>query len=128
MTIALACLFNDHIIEKIVSFYNPCPEVEWEQVYGSRTIYRTMHLITYGGGPEGGFCYLFRDHEPGWYRWERNWGRRPTYEMVLDGQVAVKWIDGMEHIGVLPPNWEDYNWDDDDEMRAMTHEEMQDQD
>ena len=108
MTIALAGLFNDHNIENIVSFYNPCPEVEWEQVYGSRTIYR-KHLITYGGGPAGGLCYLFREDEPGWYRWERNWGRGPTYEMVLDGQVAVKWIDGMEHIGVLPPNWEDYN-------------------
>ena len=51
MTIALAGLFNDHIIEKIVSFYNPCPGVEWEQVYGSRQIYRTTHLLTYGGGP-----------------------------------------------------------------------------
>ena len=58
MTIALAGLFNDQIIENIISFYNPCPEVEWEQVYGSRTIYRTNHLITFGGGPEGGFCYL----------------------------------------------------------------------
>ena len=74
MTIALAGLFNDQIIENIISFYNPCPEVEWEQVYGSITIYRTNHLITYGGGPEGGLCYLFREHEPGWYRWERNWG------------------------------------------------------
>ncbi len=47
--------------------------------------------------------------------------------MVLDGQVAVKWVDGMEHIRVLPPNWEDYNWEDDDEMLVMTHEQMQDQ-
>ncbi len=47
--------------------------------------------------------------------------------MVLDGQVAVKWIDGIEHVGVLPPNWEDYNWEDDDEMLVMTHEQMQDQ-
>ena len=127
MTVALAGLFNDHIMENIVSFYKPCPDVEWEQVYGSTTIYRTTHLITYGGGPEGGFCYLLREHREGWYRWERNWGRGPTYEMVLDGQVAVKWIDGMEHIGVLPPNWEDYDWENDD-IRVMTHEEMQDQD
>ncbi len=47
MIVALAGLFNDHIIDKIVSFYNPCPEVEWEQVYGSKQIYRTTHLITY---------------------------------------------------------------------------------
>ena len=48
--------------------------------------------------------------------------------MVLDGKVAIKWIGGMEHIGVLPPNWEDYSWEDDDgEMLVMTHEQMQDQ-
>ena len=128
MTIALAGLFNDHIVEKIVSFYNPCPEVEWEQVCGSRAIYRTTHLITCGGGLEGGFCYLFREHEPGWYRWERNWGRRPPYEMVLDGQVAIKRIDGIEYIGALPHNWGEYSWGDDDEIRAMTHEGVQDQD
>ncbi len=128
MTIALAGLFNDHIIEKIASFYNPCPEVEWGQVYGSKKIHKTTHLITYGGGPEGGFCYLFREHPEGWYRWERSWGRGQTYGMVLDGQVAVKWIDGMDYIGILPPNWEDYSWEDVDETRAMTHEEMQDQD
>ncbi len=58
MTVALAGLFNDHIMENIVSFYNPFPEVEWGQVYGSTTIYRTTHVITYGGGPDGGFCYL----------------------------------------------------------------------
>ena len=71
------------------------------------------------GGPEGGFCYLFREHEPGWYRWERSWGRGPTCEMVLDGQAAIKWIDGMDHIGALPPSWEDYNWEDDDEIREI---------
>ena len=97
MTIALAGLFNDQVIGNIVSFYNPCPEVEWIQVYGSRTMYTTTRLIACGGGPEGGLCYLFREHAPGWYCWGRNWGRRPTYEMVLDGQVAVKWIDGVEH-------------------------------
>ena len=47
--------------------------------------------------------------------------------MVLDGQVAIKWIDGMEHIGALPPSWEDYDWEDDDEMLVMTHEQTQDQ-
>ncbi len=142
MTIALAGLFNDHIVENIVSFCNPCPEVEWEQVYGFTTIYRTKRLITYGGGPEGGFCSLFREHEPGWYRWGRSWRRGPrqgrspqaghdappsgpTYEIFLDGQVAIEWIDGMGHIGALPPNWEDYNWEEDDEVRVMTHAEMQ---
>ena len=48
--------------------------------------------------------------------------------MVLDGQIAIKWINGMEHIGVLPPNCEDYSWEEDnDEMLVMTHEQMHDQ-
>ena len=53
-------------------------------------------------------------------------GRGPTYEMPMDGQVAIKWIDGMDYIGALPLSWEDYSWDDDDEIRVMTHDEMQD--
>ncbi len=71
MTIALAGLFNDQLVENIVSFYNPCPEAEWAQVCGSTAIPRTTHSVTYGGGVDGGFCYLFREHEPGLCRWDK---------------------------------------------------------
>ena len=128
MSVALASVFDSRVVANILSFYNPRPDVEWEEVYGSTTIYRTKHITTYTGGPEGGYVYLFREHEPGWYRWTRNWFCPVEYEMVLDGQVAVNWIDGVEHIGVLPDNWDEYDWDDDNnEVLVLTHEQMQDE-
>ena len=48
--------------------------------------------------------------------------------MILDGQVATRWHDHVEWLGVLPDNWEDYEWDDDDqEVLVLTHEQMQDE-
>ena len=39
---------------------------------------------------------LYREREPGWYRWDRSLSSRPAYEMALDGRVAAKWIDGTD--------------------------------
>ncbi len=53
--------------------------MEWETVYGSAKIYKSKHLVTYGGGPEGGYVYFYKERDPGWYRWHRTWFQPPTY-------------------------------------------------
>ena len=51
----------------------------------------------------------------------------PAYEMILDGQVAMRWRDHVEWLGVLPEDWEGHEWDDDEqEVLVVTHEQMQD--
>ncbi len=90
-------------------------------------IWRTKRIIPYGGGPEGGYVYLFREHELGWHRWTRSWGSRPSYEMALGGQVVMRLHDHVERVGVLPENWEDHRWGDgEQEVFVLTHEQMQD--
>ena len=61
MSVALANVFDSSVVSNILSYYSSRPDVEWEEVYGSCTIWRTKRFITYGGGPEGGYVYLFRD-------------------------------------------------------------------
>ena len=40
--------------------------------------------------------------------------------------MAVKWQDGVEHIGVLPHNWQDWGWGDGDgEVIVFTDEQME---
>ena len=65
---------------------------------GQRTLSPT------GAAEKAVLSFFFREREPGWYRWSRNWGSSPVYDKVVDGQVAVKWQDGVEHVGVLPHN------------------------
>ncbi len=126
MSVALANVFDFSVVANILSYYSDRPDVEWDEVYGSCTIWRTKHIITYWGGGEGGFVYFYREREPGWYRWSRNWGSGPVYDKVMDGQVAIKWQEGVEHIGVLPHNWQDWDWDDgDDEVIVFTDEQME---
>ncbi len=81
--------------------------MDWETVYGSFSIYKTKHIITYGGGPEGGYVYFWRERDPVWCRWHRSWNQAPTETKVSTGQVATKFgEDGVEYIGVLPDSWE----------------------
>ena len=54
-------------------------------------IYKTKHLQTYSGGPEGGYVYFYKERLPGWYRWNRTWNREPTCAFIGDGIVAGKW-------------------------------------
>ncbi len=40
--------------------------------------------------------------------------------------MAVKWQEGVEHIGVLPDNWDEWGWDDgDDEVIILTDEQVE---
>ena len=81
--------------------------MDWGTVYGIVNIYKTSHLVTYGGGPEGGYVYCWRERDPGWYRWHRNWFQPSTCTKILSGQVAAKFgEDWVEYIGINPDNWE----------------------
>ena len=50
------------------------------------------------------------------------WGREPTYAYIDDGIVAVKWTSDVEYIGVLPDNYEEFDWldEEDDVLDIMT--------
>ena len=116
------------IVDHVAGIIPRRPEVEWETVYGITVIYKTRHIITYGGGPEGGYVHFYKERPAGWYRWERAWGPEPTYTKIAGGQVATAWIDDVEKIGILPDD--DYDWDEDEDYDVMIlyDELMQDRD
>ena len=117
-------ILPEGVVEQIAELIPEDPEIEWDTVYGSTVIWRTKHFITYGGGPEGGYVYFYREREAGWYKWERGWFQEPTYTQV-DGQVAIWWDDGVERIGVVP---HDYEPDDDEDITIMDDDIMQQRD
>ena len=47
------------IIESILEYAQDTDDIEWDTVYGSARIYRTTHVLTYDGGPEGGYVYFY---------------------------------------------------------------------
>ena len=123
MAMALMIVFDVDVVQRIHDFVPRRPDVEWEEVAGYTLIYKTKHLQTYSGGPEGGYVYFYRERRPGWYRWNRNWGREATYTYIDDGVVAVKWVgQEVEYMGVLPHNYEEYDWEDtkDETTEIMT--------
>ena len=122
MTEVLSQIFPEGVAENIVEFIPEQEDVAWETVYGTTTIYRTKHFITYGGGPEGGYVYFFRERAPGWYSWHRDWFKEAEYTK-LDGRVlAIWWDDGVERIGVVPL---DYEPDEDEDITILDNEHME---
>ena len=127
MALALSNVFSEAIVQNIQDLIPRDPPVEWETLYGSTRIYQTKEYITYGGGPEGGCVYFYREREAGWYKWRRDWLKPSTYAKI-DGTVAVIIMeDGSGRIGTLPENWEevvefDEDWHviigDDDTMQS----------
>ena len=117
MALAFVNIFDENIVQNIQDLIPPDPEplVDWETLYGAERIYQTKHYITHGGGPEGGYVYFYREREAGWYKWERDWFRPPTYTKLETGVVAMIIMeDGAERIGVLPDNWEELMQFDED--------------
>jgi hypothetical protein len=106
MVEVLRSILPADLVEHIANLIPQDQEVEWEMVYGATTIYRTKHYITYGGGPEGGLVYFFRERRAGWYRWRRNWGEEPVYTMIEEGKVVWKWSGDVEYIAVVPEDYE----------------------
>jgi hypothetical protein len=100
--------------------------MDWETVYGTTKIYETKHIVTYGGGPEGGYVYFYKERDPGWYRWHRTWFKPTTYTKVLTGHVATKFEDGVEYIGRLPDNWESLHLlEAEEDVTVLSDEVMQ---
>ena len=106
MSAALLNVFDSCVVFNILSLVPPdVPEVS--SLYGTTEIYKTKHYVTYGGGPEGGFVYFASPRKSGWYKWHRDWSKKPAYTKVDKGQVAfLVNADGSEQIAVLPGNWE----------------------
>ena len=104
MAIALLNVFDVDVVQNIQDF------IHWEEKAGYTMICKTRHVQTYSGGPEGGWVYFYKERRPGWYWWNRSWGREPCYAYTDDGIVAVKWTAKVKYIGVLPDNYEKYNW------------------
>ena len=100
--------------------------MDWETVFGNVEIYQTKHIVTYGGGPEGGYVYFYKERDPGWYTWHRDWFKPPTYTKILTGQVATLFTeDGVEKIGVLPDNWEELELEEGADVVVLSDEVMQ---
>ena len=90
-------------------------------------IYKTKHIATCRWNDEGGYVYFYKERLPGWYRWNRTWGRAPIYTYIDDGVVDVKWSNGIEYMGVLPLDYDQYDWcdDDDEDVTIMDDDIMQ---
>ncbi len=58
-------------------------------------------------GPKAGTFIFYREWEPGWYSWNREWFEKPTYTTIDEGQVVFRIDeDGCEFIAVVPDGWE----------------------
>ena len=127
MILAFANVFDDSILQNIQDFI-PQETIEWDNLYGKCRIYRTDHYITYGGGPEGGYVYFYREREPGWYSWNRGWLEKPTYTKI-EGVVVFRIDeDGSEFIAVVPNGRWEYEADEDETIIIGDHDEMQGRD
>ena len=128
MTLAFANVFDDSILQKIQDFI-PQQIMLWETLYGKCRIYQTDHFITYGGGPEGGYVYFYREREAGWYSWHRDWHTGMAYTKLDARQMVVFRIDedGCEFVAAVSHAWE-YDQDDDEIIIIGDDVEMQGRD
>ena len=65
MAVALLSVFDIDVAQNIHDFISRRPDVEWEEIAGYTMIYKTKHLQTYSGGPEGDTCTSIRRGSPG---------------------------------------------------------------
>ncbi len=109
----------------MIQLFKILKTIEWETLYDKVRLWETSHYITYGGGPEGGYVYFYREREPGWYSWNREWFQEATYTKIDEGQVVFRIDeDGGEFIAVVPDDWE-YEQDEEEVIIIGDGEEMQ---
>ncbi len=120
MTLAFVNIFDDSIIQNIQDFI-PQRFPDWENLYGKC---RTDHYITYGGGPEGGYVYFYRERETGLYYWHKEWLEKSVYTKIEDGIIVFRNDeDGCEFVAVVPDMWE-YEQGDDEVIIVGDDEEI----
>ena len=119
-------VFDADVVHNIHDIIPTEPEVEWENVYGSVKIYETKHTITYGGGPEGGYVYFYREREPGWYAWERKWGEPPSYTRIYS-MLVMRFEDDVEQVAVVPLDFEPTD-EENEEITILDTDLMESQD
>jgi hypothetical protein len=95
---------------------------DWKTLYGTVKISGVKHLLTYGGGGEGGFVFFYQSQAPGWHTWDRNWFKPPSYQKI-DDRIYIKWEDGAEYIARVPENAE-LTFGEDEEVMELTEELM----
>ncbi len=99
--------------------------MDWETVYGAVNVYKTKHLVTYGGGHEGGYVYFWKEGDPGVVPLAPDTVPLPTYSEILTGQVATKFEEGGdEYIGVPPDNLESLRLPDSGENSVISDDMM----
>ena len=127
MAMAFINVFDVDVVQHIHDFIPRRPDVEWVKVARWQMIYKTKHIVTYRLDDEGGYVYFYKERQPGWYKWNRTWGREPVYTYIDEGVVAVRWLDDIEYMGVLPFDYDQYDWRDED-MIIMDDDRMQNDD
>ena len=80
----LLSVFDVDVVHSIHDFLFTRPNVDWEAIGGFTMIYKTMHLVTYTGGGDGGYVYFYKERLPGRYRWRRSWaGSQPMLILMM---------------------------------------------
>ena len=110
---ALMNVFDVDVVQHIHDFIPRRPDVEWVEVAGWQMIYKAKHIV-FIWNVKGGYVYFYKERQPGWYRWSKIWGREPVYTYIDGGVVAVRWLDDIEYMGVLPMDYDQYDWSDED--------------
>ena len=87
-------------------------EESWESVYGTTGINGANHIITYGGGPEGGYVMM----NSAWYEWNREWFNLATYRWLVGKKLIWRHLDDEdEKCKVVPYEYRlrknEHNWD-----------------
>ena len=57
IAVALLSVSDVDVVHNIYDFIPRRPDLDWDEIAGYTMIYKTKHLQTYSGGPEG--CYVY---------------------------------------------------------------------
>ena len=64
MDVALLSLFDEDVVQNIHDFILRRPNVDWAEIGVFTMIHKTMHVVTYTGGGDGGYVYFYKGKAP----------------------------------------------------------------
>ena len=118
MVEVLTRFLPDAIVDNIAAY----AAINWEKVIAREWVWNVEHLVIHRSGrdsygsEQGGYVYLYRDREPGWYKWKAHY--EPPVYTKIDGTIA--WWDydfGSNYkIAVVP---HDYVPDNEDNTKLV---------